>query len=240
MTDDKKTELPTPSWYVSLPEPWVDVPWQSYSSDERDALSQWKQERKNFETVLDHFNEVSLLYSKYSLVSWHIVKNVNTGTFVVLGVKEQFDEGPNDSRIPTNYDLVALYFFSEDGFSSITGTDLRDIPVRTICNAYAQSSNKKTIALNRSAILIGSSTPKHFRNLRDFDALSSLPAKYSRHGWFYALVGYQYDQIKKCYPDDNTVDKMVEINSPAAKSTVQGWITKARKMNLLAPASWVK
>lgn len=176
---------------------------------------------------------------------WVLMKNRQTNVRVIVGFAMLYTTLEGSLDISARFDLepIAVMVFSGDSYSPLSGTDLRQLPMQSICSAYSEAFGADIIRSNREVLLKAESPSdvrERYRRLVDDAPTEPLPSEYSRNPWFYALVGLQYEAVAERYPDKNTTDKMVEINSPIAKSTVQRWITKARRFNLLAPARLVR
>ncbi|WP_133119401.1 hypothetical protein [Bifidobacterium scaligerum] len=223
---------------VQLPEPWEDAPWSDGG-----VPHELNELRFIDEKLFDNWTGGA------RISTWHRMRNKSTGVYVIIRLSSNVSRDSHGGvAVPAGSPDVIL-FWSENRFSSISGTDLRDLPLSSICAAY--SFNDTRISLNRSSLLCDASVPDKYRldgvrpylspdNIRGFNVLAPLPSRYSRRPWFYSLVGLQFDALYDLKSSENVVDLMVGINHPTAKSTVQGWITRARKMGLLAPAKRVR
>lgn len=175
---------------------------------------------------------------------WRFAVNQETSVGVMLCLVETF--GIDQYENGGHFDLSPIYisFFSPTTLDYITGTDLRNLPIKSICSAYSLSYwNDEYIAKRDDLLSRYEKTNDESEAIHIFiksNYLAKLPSQYSRKPWFSVLVAYQYDAVSMKYPHENVAENMFKINHPAAKSTVQRWITNARKMNLLAPARLVK
>ena len=235
-----------PAKNVELPMPWRECPF----------------DKKKWAKVLmppnkDLYYVASQSHSFDAVVSigsrqLHCIENIDTGVQIILQLARTVGAGndfaPNMSLEYVIQNLVVL----GGGNGDIRGTDLRDIPVKAILSAYAQHDTADILRFNRTALLDFPESKGIPKKYWDEDVngqmdtvypptniLDPLPAQYSRRPWFYALVAEQYDALAEKYPNDNTANRMIELNEPyAKKSTVQRWLTEARKRGLLAPADW--
>lgn len=177
-----------------------------------------------------------------------MAENRDTEVRIILTLANMWHEQPGTFALSAQFELqpLAVYFFSRSEFHVLSGTDFRQLPVQSICSAYSFAFAEEIILGNRELLLQEGPpyddyvVPVEYRENYMKNSLNKLPVQYVRKPWFYALVAVQYDAVFNKFPDVNTADKMAEINSSVAKSTVQRWIAKARKMNLLAPARLVK
>lgn len=221
---------------VDLPAPWVEDQWTVSQSEAIGEL---------FVRVPQLFaaDGKSSMQDQADKIVWFRLRNIETGVQVILELVNE-SQGRVPVNTQANYQPMGIFFWANGTLLPLNGTDLRILPLKTICNAISERLEYGTIAENRMALVNSALSDWPYPVWDDYDAGvgdEPLPVEYSRRKWFYAAVGYQYDYLAKKYPNENIADKMIAINSGvAAKSTVQGWITKARKMNLLAPARLVK
>lgn len=248
----RKAKMPLMGFYVEndenyrpvpLPTPWADIPFARVDHREEYSILEGMARLAHNRTkrLTDLPKDAAVLTS-----SWHMFKNVDTEMLIIMRLSNRayYIDGGMGVVGGADYFPSLMFLFSEDGgWGELTGTDLRSVPIKSICSAYAERLSGQTIINNISSVLFDYpdyKIPARFTDDVEGHALDPLPFKYSRRTWFYALVGVQYDAVAKAFPDVNATDKMVEINSSISKPTVQRWITKARKMNFLAPAKWVR
>lgn len=225
---------------VILPKPWVEDPLRP-SHEEFLLLEKLRSEE--YSLYEDRFRspDVTGQWSK-----WIHITNSETGVRVLIHLLASAVD--SSGLIPLDAEIAEVLMFSPDYAGSLSGTDLRQIPLQSIRSAYLRQFSAEVLQGNREYLLHERNprrayvVPKECRDREQDEgkAMQPLPTQYTRRTWFYALVGIQYDAVEKNFPNENTAAKMIEINAPAAKSTVQRWITKARKMYLLDPARLVK
>lgn len=114
----------------------------------------------------------------------------------------------------------------QDG-SETTGAQLRALPVSAISAAWTAHEMKGTINLNRT-LALGAAYKS--------DPMERLPRGRVTDQAFLAKVGRQYDAIAERHPGDDPVQRMMAING-VALSTVQKWLTAARKSMMLMPVA---
>lgn len=189
------------------------------------------------------------LPSDYVDQGWKAVRNARNDMLVALLLRKRLVAHSVCSDFIGEYEVERLAVMSPADTLGITGTDLRNIPLRAIASAYGMAALKRTFAQNRWLRLADAKRqgiPEKYLNGTDGDKcgfppphiLDPLPAQYSRRPWFYALVAEQYDALEREHPDANVSNLMVELNSSVAAGSVRRWITRARKECLLKPADW--
>lgn len=189
------------------------------------------------------------LPSDYVDQGWKAVRNTRNNMRVALLLRKKLDVRSIPSRFTGEYQVTRMVVTSPAETRDITGTDLRDLPLRAITSAYGMAALKRTFAQNRWLNLVDpeykgipekywNETGGHGCALPPSNILDPLPAQYSRRPWFYALVAEQYDALEREHPDANVSNLMVELNSSVAPGSVRRWITRARKECLLKPADW--
>jgi hypothetical protein len=204
---------------ISLPDPWVDVPLPENDVDHE----------KRFEQAAGVFRSYSqgenssgnLLRFQH----WVHLQNSETSVDVFVYLQNKpFTQG---------WEATSVYFSAMNDNCAVSGSELRKLPLSTICSIYGTHFNKSLIwSTRRSALMNYGEVP---------ELTAPLPKVGKRRGEaFYALVGMQFDYLEKKYPNENIAKKMKELNKDVPLSTVQRWIAKARSLNMLAAAQWVK
>lgn len=203
---------------MTLPEPWEDVPFAEDSGDYGMVL---ENAAKVFRSCANgpYPNSKLLTFDH-----WLHLHNSATSVDVFIHLQNM----PFSQR----WEATSVYFSAVGNNSAVTGSELRKLPLSTICSIYGSRFNETLIATTRKSALID------YGKIPDIT--EPLPKVGKRKGpFFYALVGMQFDELKRLYPDENIADIMRKLND-APLSTVQRWIAKARNMNMLAAAQWVK
>ncbi len=255
---------------VQLPEPWVDEPLDTDTAEALDKLSLvWgvltNDRKENYNVVEDDGYEWNLfdavnsdgekMYGpwnpprpKDSYGEWKVVRNAQNDMRVALLLSKKL-VGYGPPKFTGEYEVLRMVITSPAKVQDITGTDLRDLPLRAITSAYGKGGLERTIAQNRWLNLddpeykgipekYWNETGGHGCALPPANILDPLPTQYSRRPWFYALVAEQYDALAREHPDANIANLMVELNSDVAAGSVRRWIARARKECLLPPADW--
>lgn len=180
---------------------------------------------------------------------WKAVRNTRNNMRVALLLRKRLDTHRELPCFIGEYEIVRLAITSSEDTLGITGTDLRDLPLRAITSAYGKAALKRTFAKNRWHRLIDAKRqgiPEKYWNATSGDEwglppaniLDPLPTQYSKRPWFYALVAEQYETLEREHPDANVSNLMVELNSSVAPGSVRRWISRARQECLLPPADW--
>lgn len=238
---------------VQLPEPWENIP---IGKAEMEALRAFC---RPWALSYDYSGVDEGRPTPESESVWVMAMNSASGVrlAILLGAQEAEERvrfGPNEFPMFSPYRTIErlVVFPSQDG--NVTSTDVKSIPLVSIKNAYDKVYGSGSVEANRTFLLQNPQSngipEKYWQNSYGGEIgqlgavypptsiLDSLPVRYAREPWFYALVASQYDAIAEKYPNANAANKMVEINSDVAPGSVRRWITKARKMGLLLPADW--
>lgn len=252
---------------AQLPEPWVDEPLDADTAEALDKLSLvWgvlTNDRLEYHNAVTHDgreltlfdledSEGEKIYGPWnpprpmdSYGDWKVVRNAQNNMRVALLLREKLDVRSRPSRFTGEYQVMRMVVTSPAETRDITGTDLRDLPLRAITSAYGRAMLWRTIAQNRLLNLADpeyKGIPEKYWKETGAEGfahiLDPLPTQYSRRPWFYALVAEQYDALAREHPDANIANLMVELNSDVAAGSVRRWIARARKECLLPPADW--
>lgn len=154
-------------------------------------------------------------------VSWVQVRNTETGQVVLLRLQEQRSGAVKVTAV--------IFPFSEN--HSLSGADLRDLPLTAIAAAFSNDLMRRLASIMKKAALhgladgeVGSSPPGPMEPLPN-------PGSSMR---FLALVAQQYEALEAKDPARNPVEAMAELNGRPA-STVRRWLGNARAAGLLPP-----
>lgn len=192
-----------------LPDPWEELP--------VDPNEQRELTRIHMNTLL-HDDKGDGMRTYY----WVHVRNKETRTHVYI----QIGMAPFSKRMKA----LAVFFVTGSFTGVISGSEMRKLPLSTICSIYEERQGDDSILLNRVSVL----------GTGPVDPLRPLPKiGKSKDADFYALVAIQFEGIQSKFPDDNVAKRMAKLNE-VPLSTIQRWIAKSRQLNLLAPARWVK
>lgn len=213
---------------LQLPEPWVPVSSDYYYSD----LDKDIRELTNIMDPATEAFELAAHRIAEEKRRWRFIRNATTEVVAALRIVHP-REGKTDT-LSVPYRLLEIRLSNQ--YPGVSSSDLRDVPISAILAAYTRAASGRIIRIN--AWKARQSAYKDPDVPRNFVPHEPLPAKFSRRPWFYALVAEQYRYLEEEYPDDNTANKMVELNSSVAPGSVRRWITRARNMSLLPPADW--
>ena len=203
---------------ISLPEPWEDVQLPDDGNDHDVKLEQSA-------SVFRLYTNGTYPNASHSVLRhWVHLHNSKTSVDVFIHLQNML--------FSQRWEATSVYFSAIGDTSTVSGTELRQLPLSTICSVYGTHFNKGLIAASRkSALSDYGETP---------DVSKPLPKVGKRKGpFFYALVGMQFDELSKRYPNENIAKRMKSLND-VPLSTIQRWIAKARGMNMLSAAQWVK
>lgn len=209
---------------LDLPEPWVEV--EHLPDKEQAALEATIGSRLTYDDLApdevrregaDTFpnGARAMLVMGHQ---WVRLRNADTDTEVI--VRLQYSDGDDQS---VSVSSVVVPF---DAANEPTGAMLRTIPVAAIGAAYTRRRLEGTANLHIT-LTLGEGIKE--------DPLAPLPAA-SGKPEFAARVARQYLAVERAQPDVKPVDAMRSIND-APLSTVQRWVTRARKYGFLPPST---
>jgi hypothetical protein len=203
---------------ISLPEPWKDVPFVE------DGIDHTKTLEDAANTFRSYSDEEYPHAAQWVNSHWIHLHNPDTSVDVFMHLQNKL--------FSQQWEATSVYFSATGNGHAVSSAELRKLPLSTICSIYGNRFNIGLITASRRSALAD------YKG--DHDAMKPLPKVGKRKGpGFYALVGMQFDELAKRYPDENIAMRMRDLNG-APLSTVQRWIAKARSMNMLAAAQWVK
>lgn len=149
---------------------------------------------------------------------WAHLKNVDTDDEAFI----RLQRGELDEK----YLYASAVVFPFRPGHEVTGAEVRRIPVAAITAAYAR---RELVGQARLTItlLLGDEVKR--------DPLEPL-GQGSASQEFSAKVARQYMELEKQHPGGNITELMASLNDRPL-STVQQWITRARRLGLVPPAS---
>lgn len=214
---------------AELPDPWEDL--NVVSTEHHEALEGAVGSGLTYEDLTDDEVERTQFgtmpkggRSLYVMgAQWRRIRNVDTDVEVLLRLQRD----RLDSGAPVKVSSVVIPF--EPG-RDLQGTDVRSIPVAALAAAFTRDT-QMSIAYLAIAFALGETERP--------DPLQPLPAPSARDE-FTALVALQYLALEKQKDKRSIVQRMSELNpdedgNPRPASTVQRWITRARKREMLPP-----
>ena len=149
---------------------------------------------------------------------WIRLRNKETGEEYILRLQ---------SKMPDNREVyVSAVIAPFHNGNEITGSTMRRLPVAAIAAVYSAREIQGTININR-VFALG-------EQLKTFKPLEPLEPGRLADDSFLAKVGLQYEALHEAKPHENTAKAMSELNSTPL-SSVQSWLTAARKRGFLAP-----
>lgn len=202
-----------------LPDPWVEE--GLLGADRRDAIESVAGMDLWIEDLTEGEKRGELRTPRAAYVlgrRWVRVRNTETGTVAFLRLQQRVTPEQPSVRVSS----VVLPFNPD---KDLTGADLRSVPIQALTAAYSAHEDEGNANLMRSLLLMGE---------LDEDPLAPLPPAESSDV-FSARVSRQYIEIERQHPELSPVEEMMRINN-AARSSVQRWVTRARKRGLLPPA----
>lgn len=148
-------------------------------------------------------------------------------------------------------------FMKSELSDGANGADLRGFPIGIVLAQYTAYAVASGLDVRRKMSLLGFYDSEgdvrvseevirsitaddgiKVLQLAEADALRPLP-KFDGSARFYALVGIQFEAVERERPGENTTLVMATLNSKPL-STVQRWVSRARKLRLLAPAAAIR
>lgn len=146
---------------------------------------------------------------------WVVINNRDTGEEVLLRLQHDAEGNVTVTSVAVPY----------DGGRTLTGADLRDIPVAALAAVFTADEMRGHAAMMRALALMGNDALP--------DPLAALPEG-GQSQEFLALVARQYEALEGQH-GPATSEAMAKLNGRPA-STVRRWIAQARKAKLLPPA----
>ncbi|MEE8736906.1 hypothetical protein [Bifidobacterium subtile] len=141
--------------------------------------------------------------------------------------------------------------------NGINGSDLRGFPIGVVLAQFTAAEVDDALEIRRKMSLLGfydsdgnvrvseevirsitADDGKKVLKLAEKNADRPLP-KFDGSARFYALVGLQFEAIERERPGENTTQVMASINKKPL-STMQRWVSRSRKLRLLAPAATLR
>lgn len=213
---------------IDLPDPWVEV--AQIPPEEADRLEALVGSRLTYDDLSesDVIREGQLIQpnSQRALYvqarKWFRLHNVDTDAEVIVRMQS--------AGAPTFVQDVTAVIVPFVAGRTLTGTDLRNVPVQAIGTAYTKWEQEGHFKMRIGLALNGQERP---------DPLAPLPPASGKPD-FAALVALQFLEVEKKHPKENPAKVMQRLNKRDGEetplSTVQRWITRARKYGFLPPA----
>jgi hypothetical protein len=157
----------------------------------------------------------------------------------------------------SGYVADGMTFMKSELGDGANGADLRGFPIGIVLAQYTAYAVTSGLDVRRKMALLGfydsegnvrvseevllsitAEDGEKVLKLAETDALRPLP-KFDGSARFYALVGLQFEAIERERPGENTTLVMAELNDRPL-STMQRWVSRSRKLRLLAPAAAIR
>lgn len=203
-----------------LPSPWVHI--APLASEEQDALESIAGSAFSLSDLSEE-EKTGRIQTRRAMEAtrnrWVEIRNTDNELRVYLRLQGATSPEEPPERVTS---VVVPFQTGKD----LTGADLRSIPVQALTAAYSAHKLERDSNLLMNLLLAGSLSE---------DPLSPLPPATAEDS-FHAKVARQYRAFQDAAPTQNPIDQMAQLNG-AAKSSVQRWVTRARRRGLLPPAT---
>lgn len=195
------------------PDGWIPytVEWEDeYQNNKKDDLEQ-------VERLISGIDKEDVAVDKRNhLLKWVGIQNTKTGDIFYLRLSRQKDSEP--------YKVSALIRPREPMHPYLSSKSLQSLPLATIIRMDALLSAESKL-LNARMFT---------SDVLNYDhPLKALPKPDLKSKPFLYSVAWQYINLLSQKPQKNPVSEMQKINGNKSRSTIESWLTAARKAHIL-------